>query len=79
MASAVEDIEADVFTSMGQCFENIDKALREFGLHQRFVDISYEELYLVIAGMLSQAPCAGESYVSSGKAAAEWPAPIKAH
>ena len=51
---------------MGQCFQDIDQALREFGLHESFVDIGYEELHIVITGMLRQAPYAGESYVSSG-------------
>ena len=55
MASAVEDIE-DVFTSTGQCFEDIDEALREYGLRESFVDISYEELCIIITGMLRQAP-----------------------
>ena len=45
-------------------FEDIDEALREFGLHESFVDIGYEELYIIITGMLRQAPYAGESYVS---------------
>ena len=39
---------------------------QELGLHESFVDISYEELYTVITGMLTQTPYAGESYVSGG-------------
>ena len=30
------------------------------------MDITYEELYTVVTGMLSQTPYAGESYVSGG-------------
>ena len=39
---------------------------QELGLHESFVDISYEELYTVITGVLTQTPYAGESYVSGG-------------
>ena len=39
---------------------------QELGLHESFVDISYEELYTVITGMLTHTPYAGESYVSGG-------------
>ena len=39
---------------------------QEFGIYESFVDISYEELYTVITGMLTQTPYAGESYVSGG-------------
>lgn len=39
---------------------------QEFGLHETFVDITDEELYTVVVGMLSQTPYAGESYVSGG-------------
>ena len=39
---------------MASADEDIDEALREFGLRESFVDISYEELYTVITGMLSQ-------------------------
>lgn len=38
---------------------------QELGLHERFVD-SYEELYIVIMGMLTQTPYTGESCVSGG-------------
>lgn len=37
---------------------------QELGLHESFVDISYEELYTVITEMLTQTPHAGESLVS---------------
>ena len=39
---------------------------QEFGLHESFVEITDEELYTVVVGMLSQTPYAGESYVSGG-------------
>lgn len=39
---------------------------QELGLHESFVGISYEESYIVIMGMLTQTPYAGESCVSGG-------------
>ena len=39
---------------------------QEFGLHESFVEITDEEFYSIVVGMLSQTPCAGESYVNGG-------------
>ena len=52
--------------SLGICESTLYRPRQELGLHESFVDIGYEELYLVITGMLTQTPYAGESYVSGG-------------
>jgi len=52
--------------SLGISESTLFRRRQEFGLHGNFVDISYEDLYTVITGMLSQTPYAGESCVSSG-------------
>ena len=52
--------------SLGISESTLFRRRQEFGLHESFVDISYEDLYTVITGMLSQTPYAGESYVSGG-------------
>jgi len=44
---------------------------KEFGLHGSFVDISYEDRYTVIMGMLSQTPYAGEYYASGDRTACD--------
>ena len=53
--------------SLGISESTLYRRRQEFGLHESFVDITYEELYCtVVTGMLSQTPYAGESYVSGG-------------
>ena len=52
--------------SLGISESTLFRRRQEFGLRGSFGDISYEELYSVITGMLSQTPYAGESYVSGG-------------
>ena len=52
--------------SLGISDSTLYRRRQEFGLHESFVDITYEELYTVVTGMLSQTPYAGESYVSGG-------------
>ena len=52
--------------SLGISESTLYRRRQELGLHESFVDIGYEELYLVITGMLTQTPYAGESYVSGG-------------
>jgi len=52
--------------SLGISESTLFRRRLEFGLRGSFVDISYEDLYTVITGMLSQTPYAGESYVNGG-------------
>ena len=52
--------------SLGISESTLYRRRQEFGLHESFVDIIYEELYTVVTGMLSQTPDAGESHVSGG-------------
>jgi len=52
--------------SLGISESTLYRRRQELGLHESFVDISYEELYTVITGMLNQTPYAGETYVSGG-------------
>ena len=52
--------------SLGISESTLLRTRQEFGLRGSFGDISYEDLYSVITGMLSQTPYAGESYVSGG-------------
>lgn len=47
--------------SLGISESTLFRRRQEFGLHGNFVDISYEDLYNVITGMLSQTSYAGES------------------
>ena len=50
--------------SLGISESTLLTSRQDFGLHESFVDISYEDLYTVITGMLSQTPYSGESCVS---------------
>ena len=52
--------------SLGISESTLYRLRQEYGRHEIFVNIGYEELYTVIKGTLGQTSYAGESYVSGG-------------